>query len=1016
MKRKKIILIVSLCAVFAVALTLSLLGRFVFGWFDKKETPYVPPTLEEGEAYYYFAGGTFRDVVLMYPQISRDDIGLIRVHNTKGENYFFYHEQEGTSSYFLLGSSKDDRFTDTDIYYPPILGEWSGAFDYATLYDDETTMPTLIAAVGAVRIGERLRPEDGNFSDEWLSHYGLAPADNPAYFEVVPYLRDGNGNYIYTDGTAGTYIGYGDDGKFYRLTKNEDGTYTRGGLFEGNVAGLKPQQDPAGIRRVYVGSRTVDDTGFYMRLEGRNTVYTTTTASVSDVVNRNVGYYVAPRLVTKAENNYSYQITPNLSVYRGHRVDEIGAAITELMSLGLDISDLWVGGSGGGLHIPDQFLQADLTDADYAAFLDAFRGALIGDTRDVLVRNSSLTEIGGTVRYCITGIRGWYDAATHRYHDAADADGRTVARDDVIVVSYRRNGGTTEYVGLIDLGLAELPVAVRTDLTGLPFGTVAGEGITFAVTYDGTTEYATETVTVGLVEISAIVNRSTGEAEDKAAPGCDVTLRFYRRRGEDYTESESVTLRLPAAEEADNDEKWLELNGEGQSIAVLRLFAELVTGRGVTSFESGAAPERDVTYAVEYVSDFSLYLGATATYGNAYEETLTFGYNNRSNAFFGSTRYQIKSPGSRTLYGLDSAMAISVLREFQDMVGDETVAIGLDAGTMEKYGLYAYRVYYEMPFDCYTVTRKNDVVDYFHKTEIGYELFISEKQADGSRYVASTQFDNVVKVKEGVKFDFAEWGFTERWAQSNLLLVSYENLRSLVVDLNFSDGGDYSRIWAFDTAVDRAYRYATRYLENGVEKVSYTTGSRLYASLVDGGAHRDGLTSDQLRAILRYTSDRDKDAVTGPGRLVLDTESGRYQQLLGDYRALDEIYGNRTDKDKPQYYDGATYFQTLLQIMNTTYYFGDAADELTDAEVAALMADPRANVMTLAFTMRDEDNRESRYTIRFYTYSQHTLVSITDEATGAETHDFFIQTREVYKLAEAVVALTKGEEIDNNRY
>ena len=83
----------------------------------------------------------------------------------------------------------------------------------------------------------------------------------------------------------------------------------------------------------------------------------------------------------------------------------------------------------------------------------------------------------------------------------------------------------------------------------------------------------------------------------------------------------------------------------------------------------------------------------------------------------------------------------------------------------------------------------------------------------------------------------------------------------------------------------------------------------------------------------------------------------------------------------------------MLQIMNTTYYFGNVADELTDAEVAALVADPRANVMTLAFTMRDGDNRESRYTIRFYTYSQHTLVSITDDATGAETHDFYIQTR-----------------------
>lgn len=1016
MKRKRIILIVSLCAVFVVALTLSLLGKFVFGWFDEKETPYVPPVLEDGEAYYYFAGGTFRDVVLMYPQLSRDDIGLIRVHNTKGENYFFYHEQSGASSYFLLGSSKNDRFTDTDIYYPPILGEWSGAFDYATLYDDESTMPMLLAAVGAVRIGERLRPEDGNFSDEWLSHYGLAVTDNPAYFEIVPYLRDGSGKYIYTDGTEGAMIGYGDDGKFYRLTKNEDGSYTRGALFEGNVADLKPQQDPAGIRRVYVGSRTVDDTGYYMRLEGRNTVYTTTTASVSDVVNRNVGYYVAPRLVTKAESNYSYQITPNLSVYRGHRVDEIGAAITELMSLGLNVSDLWVGGGGGGLHIRDQFLQADLTDADFAAFLDAFRGAGIGDTRDVLVRANSLAEIGGTVSYRITGIPGFYDAATHRYHDAASAGGRTVSKDDTIVVSYRRGDDTTDYVGLIDLTLPELPVAVRTDFTGRSFGTVGGEGISFRITYDDSTEYATETVTVGLVEISAIIDRATGETADKAAPGCDVTLRFYRRRGENYTESESVTLRLPTKEETDDDDRWLELNGQGQSVAVLRLFAELVTGRGVTVFDNGTAPEREVTYAVEYVGDFSLYLGATATYGNAYEETLTFGYNNRSNAFFGSSRFQIKSPENRTLYGLDSAMAISVLREFQDMVGDETVALGLDAGTMEKYGLYAYRVYYEMPFDCYTVTRKNDIVDYFHKTKIGYELFISEKQEDGSRYVASTQFDNVVKVKEGVKFDFAEWDFTEHWAQSNLLLVSYEDLRSLVVDLNFSDGGDYSRIWAFDTAVDRAYRYSTTYLENGVEKVSYTTGSRLYASLVDGGAHRDGLTSEQLRAVLRYTSDRDKNAVTCPGKLVLDTETGRYQQLAVDFRALDEIYGNRTSAAKPQYYDGATNFQTMLQIMNTTYYFGNVADELTDAEVAALVADPRANVMTLAFTMRDGDNRETRYTIRFYTYSQHTLVSITDDATGAETHDFYIQTREVYKIAEAVVALTKGTEVDNNRY
>ena len=124
MKRKRIILIASLCAVLLVALTLALLGKFVFGWFDSKEEPYVPPALEDGEAYYYFAGGMIRDVVLMFPQLSRSDIGLVRVHNAKGENYFFYHEQEGSSNYFLLGNSKDDKFEDSDIYYPPIIGEW----------------------------------------------------------------------------------------------------------------------------------------------------------------------------------------------------------------------------------------------------------------------------------------------------------------------------------------------------------------------------------------------------------------------------------------------------------------------------------------------------------------------------------------------------------------------------------------------------------------------------------------------------------------------------------------------------------------------------------------------------------------------------------------------------------------------------------------------------------------------------------------------------------------------------
>lgn len=1022
MKRKKIILIASLCAVLVVALTLSLLGKFVFGWFDKKETPYVPPTLEEGEAYYYFAGSMFRDVVLMYPQMTREDIGLIRVRNAKGENYFFYHEQEGLSDYFLLGNSSDDKFTDSDIYYPPIIGEWGGTFDYTTLYDDSSTLPAMLAAVGAVRIGERLRPADGNFSEEWLSHYGLAEADDPAYFEIVPYLRDANGNYIYTDGTDGVTIGHDpDNGKYYLLEKAEDGSYTKGEVYTGDTTRLKPLQDTSGIRRVYVGHQTVDDTGYYMRLEGRNTVYTTANASVSDVVNRNVGYYVAPRAVTKAESNYSYQISPNISVYQGKYSRDLETVITAAMSLGLNISDMWVSGGGNGLHVRDWFLQADLGAEDYAAFLEAFLGATIGTAdgptvRDILVSSRRFTEIGSTVRYQITEIRGYYDAQTHAYHDAAyaTARSRTVTSGDQLVVSYRLDDGEEDYVGLLDLGQENLRNTFSI-LLGQPFGTVSGAPLTVEVRYGEGTSFETGEDTLGLIEITAITDRLTGADVAVAGAGCNVTLRFYRKHGESYTESESVTLRLPTAEFEWSDGEWLDLNGAGQSVTILRALGELVRGKGVSSFETGSAPETTVSYAVEFLSDFALYQGVKVSYVNRYEEVITFGFDNRSNVFFGSSRYAIKSPESRTLYGLDATMALAVMRVFEDLKGDETVALGLDAAAIEQYGLYAYRVYYEMPFDCYSVVRADDGEDYFYKSKIGYELFISEKQEDGSRYVGSTQFDNVVKFKEGELFDFAEWSFEERWAQSNLLLVSYEDLRSLVIDLNFSDGGDYSHIWAFDTAVDRAYQYETRYLENGVEKVSYTTGSRLYASLVDGGAHTGRLTAEQLRKILQYDDGTDPSARTGAGKQVYGS-NGYYQQLRNAYRALDEIYGNRTDKDKPQYYDGATYFQTLLQIMNTTYYFGNVADELSDEDVTALMADDRANVMTFAFTMRDANNDLTHYTIRFYTYSQHTLVSLTNEDTGVETHDFYIQTREVYKIADAVVALTKGENIDNNRY
>ena len=1033
MKRKKLILILALSAVFVLALVLALLGKFVFGWFDgAEEEPYVPPTLEEGEAYYYFANTQVRDVVLMYPQLERSDIVTVRVHNTRGENYYFYHNIVGSDNYFVLGECEDETWEvkDDDLYYPSIIGAFGGTFDYTSLYDDTTTLPAMLAAVGAVRIGERLRPEDGNFSEEWLSHYGLAASDSPAYFEIVSYLRDGNGNYIYTDGGDHLIGKDPDNGKYYYLVWREDlASYAKGEEYTGSTDILIPKADTGNIRRVYVGSQTVDDTGYYLRLEGRDTVYTTTTALLSDVVNRGVGYYVAPRSVTAAESSYANQISPNLSIYHGKYSENAETVISALMSVGVSIDDLWTVDTDGWVdqHKAGVFRQIDLSADDCdPAFLSAFVGAHIGESRDILLKTNNLADPGERVTYVIERIDGVMDGNT--YVTAEDAPARMTQAADTLIVTYR-TGGEQTWKGLIELTDPYLPASVVSALTGKPLGDL-DTAVSFEMAY--TAENAAQyEMTLGLLSIISITD-SEGNAKERVGYKTAVTLRFYLKHGEELLgESDLVTLYLPSEEAYDNDDAWTLLNGEGNTVAVMRAVAALAWGRSLGEWdEAGGAPETGISYPIEVLSDFTMYRGAKADYVNAYEEEISFGFSNTTSVYFGSSRYAITGPGERALYGLDADASLYALKVFQDLAGDETVALGLDDETIRRYGLYAYRIVYDLPFDCYSKTDDDDNTYYYYKSTIRYELFVSEKQPDGSRYVGSTLYDNVVKYEDGSGLDFVEWTFEETWVQNNLLLISYRDLRSIVFDLNFdeADGSDYNHIWAFDTSVDRHYLYKSEYYVNGELKTDYSEGARLYAALVDGGAH-DGMKSyDALKNLLsynKYTNNEDYSKVaeelqikTRAGRLVhtFGDKERFVEELLNDYRDLDEIYGLENSDGTKTATDAETYVQTLLQIMNLTRFFGSSSEDLTEEEMEALLSDENACVMTIALTLRDENNKNYGYTLRFYNYSLRSLVSITDEATGRETHHFYIQAREVAKIAQAVVALTRGEEIDIDHY
>ncbi len=1041
MKKKQIYILSALVAVFAILLTLVLLGRYAWGWFEEQEEEYIPPALEEGEAYYYIGNAQVKDVILMYDRLGRADLSQVRIHTSTGENYFFYHNKTGSQDYFLMGQleagDQDWSWDSGDLYYPQILDRFGGTFDYTSLYDDTSTMPTMLSAVGTVMIQDRIFPEGkGALTQDFLKKYGLAKSDDPAYFELVVYQKDVNGNYVYVS------MAEGDDTAFV-LFNPADGRYYY--AEEGNVFGaeftagreyLTPAVDAENTKRVYVGNPTIDDTAYYIYLEGRNIVYTVSSAYLAEVVGRDMGYYIAPRLVARSESSYANQLTPMLSIYNGKYQSTTGAVVPDGVTVGILIDQLWTVdtdtvGTGSVERKYSVFRALDLTDPALAAELRrVLMGSKVGDAVDILLLEPRLTDSGAqTVTYHITGIEGVYESSGWFNTN----QGRVIREGDVVQITYSDGSVNSQnsfltLTGFLDLSDPSVPRELKDLLIGHSvgerFSLSEGKALTYTYTYDQTHPNM-YTMGVSLERIDGVYDMN-GNAKDKVDYGTLVTLTYLlKEQGQTVTYT-TMTVKIPARDVFDTTEGWTALGYAEGEIYTMRTLAEAIMGLKVGSHTTNG--ESDVTveinYPIEFICDFTLYQDAVVEFFTAYEEYLSFGYTNEKDVYTSTSIYDIVSPADKTLYGLDPDAVLEVLRKFENLMGDQTVAVGLNADTMREYGLYAYKLYFEMPFDCYSKT-VNDATAYYYKTSLGFTLYISEVQEDGSRYVGTDLYDIVVKVNDGALLDFVEWNFATDWVQNSLVMVSFSDLRSLVFDLNYAEE-DYNGVFGFDICIDDAYRYATQYYENGELKTTYDYVTRMYASFVDGGEHIDGATYAALKALLKYETVTNTDDYTGvnyegqvhtkAGQLV-ETISNklRYITRLKNGRDLDEIYGGVKNHDDIDY-DGVYYMSQLLYILNTTRYIGEASEDMTQAEIDALLSDPDACTLTIAMTLMDEKGKQHGYTLRLYNYSGHSLVSITNEATGQSSELFYIQARDANKIAKAVVCLSRGEAFDLDSY
>ena len=227
---------------------------------------------------------------------------------------------------------------------------------------------------------------------------------------------------------------------------------------------------------------------------------------------------------------------------------------------------------------------------------------------------------------------------------------------------------------------------------------------------------------------------------------------------------------------------------------------------------------KTVTYKIESIDTVSgLYIA------------LDFLNASKRSDFHAGVAYTITAPDEKTGYLPSSNNYMGILESVGALTGSETVAIGLDVDTIEKYGLNAYVIYYDSPLSIKSDTVNTDdvVVDSYMPNY----LYISEKQADGTYLVGSLLTDIVARV-DGSVFRFLEHS-DAWWLNSTMLTVNISNVSKLEFDFNYLDA-DVTHSFGLTAELLEGGRKsvkAVKHLESG-KSINVSDFKQLYMHLV----------------------------------------------------------------------------------------------------------------------------------------------------------------------------------------
>ncbi len=924
----------------------------------------VKKPIKDGEAYY----GSAR---VAYPTFDRANIQFVDIDIVPED------ENDDRGSFSMLRPSKNEEFIlyyededgSTVPYVPPIVGA-EGSFDYSQLFAFDTSsglnvpkISYLCVALGILYFNERIELEDDTRAAQ-LERYGL---DEGSYNKVTV-------SYLDADGKEKAHT-------------------------------------------VKIGDALLTGSGYYYMVDDRDCVYTSL-GNGFDYALSGFESFLHSRVVASGlsgDGAYEPYLTTSYKQWKHTVHDAVGEIIerdSEIVVSGkrLDPSyDSKGGSSDGYLYQTYDKLSMDLAvlseREEYGRIVEILASTAVGDYSD---NPLLLTVLADRCEVSLTdGQSGEYTyeivAVESVITDSGEfsTDGYAVGGADLVRVTYNYSvDGTRVNVspchGVFDIsddGAA--PEDVKEKLRAACVGALSVP-ITYQKTYNEENSESSVYEYV-ITDIAAIYDKDYKVAA-KIDENSKVNYYYvFRVNGKQVGAEMQATVDLAAITSGEDLTIKNKLLGRGVG-ADLNLVVSSDTRYGQDVY-------RFITYEIDEVKYFvDKEIITSFKFINAVDR----------DPFFGESLYKNTLENENKSYALNSEVCEAVVKTLGGIVsssngspqsnsaavgllGSETVAVGLTPSNMEKYGLYANTVYFELPRGIKTSedlssgkTEYTDIDSYTYLSTLGFYLYVSDEQPDGTRYVGSDMYDIVVKM-DGSVFDFVEHSFVEYWARRSLVMVNYEYID--YIDLEFSMSDLYGN-YHFD--LDHKDIYL-----NSSGEVS------------DSGTRFDKVTVN----------------VTPSGEC---TDNALLKWLLADQTAhpslditsikLETVYDRESDKgDAGEFGNdraGTAYFKEQLRLLFSIYYTGSLTEE---EQAEALLSSEKLMSITFKVDTSRAGPASSPYpyVYDFYRLSDRRVMVVIREVgpngeTMSQVSDFYISQFAFKKIAYNFVNLLNGVPIDTS--